>query len=285
MGFTLTVGARVVLPAHNEDSKNSPRESVTHNDGTKTRILHCDWANVGDMVQYLLGRTFTTPTGMQLIPPHYYPNTPWNEHYVVDAVEVEGMGYQANAVAPTVSSYQKAKLTVTYRPCLITAPGAIDWLAYIMSEEFLPAAEFRTLARRKLYWDNAQAEPLSDDEAPGVIDYSAEWSITMIRLPRLPTNILAAVGTCNSAAVTSHRYGLTFAAGTLLYSPPEIEPGFNTWGTNEWTVRLKLLYRASTWNKFPPAGSATPVSIYNSAGSVFYQYPLTYDFNDIIIST
>ena len=265
-----------------QEYREPNRVTLGHEGGEAKRTLTSDWDQVDPLVKDVLGRVTASGTDLQLIAPHWFPSTD-QCHYLADEVEWHGIGYNPTADPnwTNVKQHLKAVINVTFHP-YPTLNGNIlqtDWIQYLTDEDYKPAAEFRTLPTAKLFWDTAKTLPLDPDEAPGALDFTAEWIYTLRRMPFIPAGVLEGgttaglIGTTNSVAHTSRRYGVTFAIGTLLWGAPDVTAQTDCFGNAAYTLAYHLFYRPSLWNKAFASGSTTAAVIYNDAGTAFNQYP------------
>jgi hypothetical protein len=121
-----------------------------------------------------------------------------------------------------------------------------------MVEELQVGSEFVTLGGGGLYWDNgATPRPaVSDREAPGMLINQALWSVTRRWLPAVPPEYFSLLGSVNGAAISSPRYGVQFAAGTLLYQAPVVRTSVSSGGAALYDVTARCAYRPNGWSKF-----------------------------------
>lgn len=149
-------------------------------------------------------------------------------------------------------AYEQAFLDIQYSnfdPEI--ASGAEDSLAvpglkYVDSIE--PTVEFLTLDFNKFRWNGG--DRLEEKEAPARQLRGLALARTIYGLTAIPNDLLSLPGKVNQNGYVSTPLGLTFAIGTLLFTPPSISINVKTDGTKERTATLKLLYKAETWNKF-----------------------------------
>lgn len=238
---------------------------------------HLPWTAISTYPEGLLGWvTSSGATDVVLMMPHACPN--WPDLFCTE-LAFDPVGKQTGHFPPQGAGYEYAQITAIYE----TAPK--NPLEMIVDERITPAAEFLTLPNTSLFWDAPGVDdPLADVEAPSKLITLWEWEYTIRRLPEecLPANIYDHVGKINTAAMTSHKFGFTFAEGRVLYGNVVIEDGLNWWGDRYYTVFYKFLVRAYSWQLFYRGGFDTPQILYEpAAGGAFATYGEA-DLTDLI---
>lgn len=233
---------------------------------TGERIFEVDWADRLTFANELRGE----PGRIISEDRATFPGMDWL--YCVE-VAVEGMGRVLGT--DTVIAYDKARVTARYEPIAL------------VTESLEPTVEFLTLPSEGLFWDNAQAEPIAPEEAPGKLRRELEWVYTRHEVLTLPAATLTLLGYVNQAAMRSPTLGLVFGIETLLYHIKPLIREITTEGVQAWTVTYVFSYNPTGWNKYYRPSEevdGTPVlqSMYDAAGDVFKQYP-TGDFNQIVL--
>ena len=145
--------------------------------------------------------------------------------------------------------------------------------ADLFSETLEPTAEFLTLDYTQFRWQNG--DPLTEGEAPGMLQRGLDYVLTHHNLQAIPSAALSLIGAVNDAPVTSYTLGLCFAAGTLLFNPPccqrRVAVGPNP--TLTWTVTYRLTYKPQGWNYFWRTETQQFEQIcLQSSGAVYNQY-------------
>ena len=259
----------------------SPTERVEIASLGVSRTLICDWATSAPLANKLVGRVSGTALKQTFNVPARYTGyaTGDGREVAVTRVTVDPFGKSSNAaVALATANWTKAKLTVEYGP----APPVGKGIFMLFEEDMDPAVEFITLPQRKLYWDNAQQEPLGEDEVPGHLTKSIDWLYTLKRMPFVPPNVFAHQGKVNSTDMYSPYYDRTFGVGQVLYVAPEFTTTWIVGGFLEHRIELRFQVRPDGWNVGWKAGNTTPQQMYDDVGANFNQYDSA-DLNDIII--
>jgi len=130
-----------------------------------------------------------------------------------------------------------------------------------------------SLTSEKLFW--AAGEALAGVSAPQKLMLQLTWVITLHEVPtKLPSETFSLIGKTNKAAVKSAQFNRTFAAGTLLFTPPDPRPTRRTDGNLTWEARYELIYQPEGWNNFynPNTDAFEPVYSDNGAGTVVQPY-------------
>lgn len=280
MAFTAKrIKNRITVDYEELTSENSPDEGASKDGPRATRMLKCTWANRWQLTRELVGTWEYQARSDTLIirEPHPYPANA--EAKCVD-VSIKGFGKPVDTGVKGVAAYQHAILICEYE-----IPEEEDYA----SESLEPAAEFLTLPNRELFWDNAQAEPLSEDESPGVLYCTLNWVYVRHKMPYVPMAVLNLIGFTNNAAITSPTLRLTFAQDTLLFEPPSLSREISTVQgqyqmTKAWRMEMRFAYRPTGWNRFPKRGEGlTFQPLFDSSGSPKLVYPQG-DFSDLFWS-
>lgn len=265
-----------------EEIHGSRREDLSDQGIRGSRTLKCAWADRITLARDLRGYTEPSGTDQIIHLPQVLPG--WS-NVPVSAVSISGFGASSSDGGnTTIASYAHALLDVTYQP-----NGSEDNQGGdnpFASESIEGAAEFLKLSSEKLYWDNAQTEPVLDAEAPGRLIRMLDWTIQIEEMASLPSDLFSLVGYVNQNSAISPRFGYQFEAETLLLQPPRIRRKITTDGTGTWAVDIKLTFRPGGWNKFFRSGQTTsgvwnPVPMYDSSGNELKTYP-TGDFATLL---
>lgn len=287
-----------------KEMAGSPKESFDDDGFKAVMTLMCAWPDRIDLAKQLAGSATLYPNGRTVrTDPYEYPygtggqpapgsGIPLGTPPVVHGVEVEPLegGNQAALTTDNrFGTYAQAVVRATFKvptwkklqaPASLN-PGGPATYEYV-SESLEPSAEFITMPGRKLWWDQAKTKPVSDDEAPGLLVKMQEWTRTRHRVIRPHSSITDLMGCCNDAPITSEKYGLTFAAETLLYTQPNFVEVVMPDGTKCQDLVMRFMYRPAGWNRFwragetqeGPAGGAIwqPQPVYDNAGRILKMY-------------
>lgn len=142
----------------------------------------------------------------------------------------------------------------------------------IVTESLEPTTEFITLDHRMFRWNSGSGDPLSEEEAPGrLVRYINFVRTEMYVQPPLDPNLLALMGTVNNATITSELlFGLSFAAQTLLFSPPTINRKISALGAQQYDMVKKWTYNPAGWNKYRRTKTGNYEQIYIANSSTVY---------------
>jgi hypothetical protein len=228
----------------------SPRnESATDNEFTATRELKLAWSDRGTFIGEILGTAYPTVSAAKAVRVAFQP-----------------FGGETGA-SETVAAYDHALATVEY-----STNAIVDNI----SESIEPSAEFITLPAENFRWDAADGDELTDDEAPGKLIRKLDYVLTRHNVTTVPSDVLSLVGYVNNAAVSPTTSGISawsFAAETLLYTPPTMSRTIDSAGASKWKVTLRFSYQPWTWNKFWRADTQAWSEIYVAGGAVYKNYP------------
>ena len=259
-------------------AKDYPVEFASDKGANAVAGYYCAYASVDSFCDQVLGWIIGSGDSYVLRMPMSFPITGM-EHYLATECDIEGRGTASSTY--WMQQHQKALVKVKFDPFFRKGSGA-DWMQYLVSEDFKPTAEFRTLGTRKLFWDALGTKLVGHDEGPAIIDFAGEWLYTIHRLPAMPIEFNSMIGKSNLAAVVSRKYGWTWDAETLLYETPEVSSEVDKWGRHCWTVTLRMLYRPLGWNKFWRSGYTTPQIMY--VGGVQYKPFTPTDFSSVLVA-
>ena len=269
MGFIMNVEIiplnEANFPAH-EELAGSPRGEITQDSLTIIRKLKCLWRHAPLLAMMLLGRVVRSGTSLRFYVGHKIQWTllGGSEVYVcAEEVSIDPFGQTGQGIYPTRTTYIHALLTVVYRVC------PTNHLEMLIDEMIRPSAEYLTQAPDGFSWTSNGSEILTVDEAPGRIIKMLEWDYEIKWFPLILVNQLTARnGQVNNATVTSAKYNMTFAPGTLLCLAPDVDPQPTMFVEGLGTVTQHFAYRPEGWNKFYKHGTKTPASIYASGAAV-----------------
>jgi hypothetical protein len=244
----LTLGSS---PQVMEELEGSPREAVRNDGLIVTREFKVPYgARLDTWAGAMLARGNVSGTTYSITKPMEYTHAPADGQgnalgrVRVSQVDFRPFGDRVQSAGAsgneTCAGYDWALATVTYRP--------LDAIV----EELQIGGEFATLGSTGLHWDTSDTPPpaLTEREAPGLLITQALWSVTRRWLPGVPPEYLTSLGTVNPADLSSPRYGVTFAAGTLLYQAPVIRGYADRSGNALYDVTARCVYRPSGWNKY-----------------------------------
>lgn len=238
----------------------SVKENIDRTSQTCTVQLTCPWADRYTVYGNILNNTLDWP---------YRPT---------DGVFATGGNIQPLPGEKGVSDggsglvYGTALLTINFTFGTDNSGGSNGDIAHF-SEEMQPAAEMLTVPFQGLSWGNTVGlgddprypgqrssypqYPITQAEAPGKITASMDWCLTYYGITTLSGIAAAAfnlAGYLNSSSVTSARYGMTFAAKTLICWPPTISSSYKIGTIEKFDVKMRFGWRPQTWNKFWWAG-------------------------------
>lgn len=254
----------------------SPKEHLDQNGANIQRVIICEWSDRIRLARELLGYT----VGSVVYNPKMYepePNPDDLTGLYCSSVDIEPMG-----------KYEKAKMTITYTNPVYNPegrgepiPGGPLGEVYI-SESLEPSSEFITLPKTLLYWDNSQAEPLSDEEDdfanPALLARMMDWVYTIHKIAYIPSICIDLPGYVNNNLVYSSSLGKSFATETLLCGSPSLDRQITSEGFTAWTITMRFTYRPTGWNRFPrPAEGGATMEwsyIYDASGNRKYIYPI-----------
>jgi len=265
-----------------------PRFRVTPSGAEGTCRYEIAWADLNTYIRGLLGELHSLGTGTVMKAPHACPNAP---NLLCDEISIEPTGANSGSNGWNNAEYDYATVTARYR----SAPE--DDHEIIVHESIHPAMEYTTLPYRRpddelsaLTWDDADTLPVRDVEAPPKVVTLWEWEYAITRLPEdsLPANIDEHAGKVNTVAMVSHKFDLTFAIGTVLYSDVFIEDGVTWWGDRYYNITYKFLWRPPeageiSWNLAWRGGYVHRQPIFIRGGGAFNRYQ-TADLTDLIFT-
>ncbi len=252
------------LTITHEEMKNSPREGY-QDDGqfAATRILRCAWADRHTFAIELKGKIEIDGAIFNIIQPHAYPDF---ARAFVSTVNMTGVGRVTAADANNEQAqYEKAQLSVVYK----TSPFQYDQDdddQVLVEESLEGSAEFLTVSSEEYFWDSAQEDPLTVEEAPGRLIQGADWVYTILEIPEIPAGLFSLIGLVNDKAVRSQSLGQVFAAETLLVQPFEPQRQISVLGVGAWRLALRFSYKPTGWNQFYRRGSTAPQPLFNKIG-------------------
>lgn len=143
----------------------------------------------------------------------------------------------------------------------------------LISETLEPTAEFMQLDYKQFLWENGDS--LLEGEAPGKIVRGMQLSreLFQVALP-LDASILTLPGSVNHAAYASSLLGLTFAAETLMFTPPTLSRTITTLGSSAANISLKFVWNPEGWNTFWRAKTQAYSRMLDFSENPYNNYPL-----------
>lgn len=253
-----------------------PKESRDAERGySAERLLNCEWVDRYALFAALMNH-----------PGQLYP---YNEALGIRARRCTIAGFGGGRKRPgfpTMNTYQRALLSVIYEnpklgektPYPISRSRAkfLDPTKSI-SERFEGNVQTQRLDHTDFKWSNG--DPLKPDEAPFKLVQGATYVMTRHQLSVVPAQALSYQGTVNDDAISPILWsGITFAAGTLLFSKPTIDVEVGDDGTPRYAVTYRFDYRASGWNQFWRAATEDyetieAIGVTYDPGEFYMNYP------------
>lgn len=230
--------------------------------GTDCHVtLRCAWADRYLLVEDLLSNRREWPHGSFSSPPQAFSAT----------IRTAGTAY---LTVGQTCEYIHALVDVNYS----------DELKDLISESLEPTVEAQTLDYKRFRWGTADGDPLLEGEAPGRLVRGLTIVRTLYEVPNpLPLILLTGPGSTNDAPYTSSLLGgLVFDTETLLFVPPTLSRSIKASGSEAWTVGLKFMYKAETWNKFWRAKTGAYEEIFDIEGAAAYKNNPPLDFSALL---
>ncbi|MHA1220133.1 MAG: hypothetical protein ACTSQB_00190 [Candidatus Heimdallarchaeota archaeon] len=266
MSIIIQTVPNVVTYAH-EEIHGFRRAESTLDHFTGQRMLQCAWDDRWYLYKQLLGTIIASGTTLIHRLPQRFPGV---AYAYAHRINVTPAGAPIAGGSSEVLTYEKARLLVEYE----TARYSEVQHEVLVEEHLEPSVEFLTLPNAKLYWDDAQTDPLRTDEAPGVPLKMIDWVYTLHFMPIIQDEVLTLVGCCNNADVYSHALDMWFYEGTLLYSYPSLDRQTTTEGVKAWDITMRFTWRPEGWNNFPKRGEGISFKpIYDGNGDLLEPFP------------
>ena len=182
-------------------------------------------------------------------------------------------GSKITGVDTGIIAYEEALLEVDYDVASYGSLEKDSGTGTIFSESLEPTIEHQKIPPTNFKWNSSTGRKLNNDEAPIRAVRGVNLVRTVYQQTSIDASVLTNVGKVNSGSYTSATLGLTFAAETLLFVPPQLQRTVKTDGTKAWTITLKFSYKPDGWNKFwradkNPAGFDT---IYDVVAAAQYK--------------
>lgn len=271
------------LASHTE-LEGSPGIEFTENGVRGTRVLKCAWEDRFKLAKQLFGYIEVDgdgdASGGVIRRPHQFPGF---EAATCRGVRIEPfdskISQDATKPGEGVASYTYAKLTVSYESRGWDGGASDDEGGPMFTERLEGSVQFIKVPNRKLYWSNTadattgSRDPLDVDSTPGLMVRTFDYKVKLSNLSRLPSAVWSLAGGVNSSAVSSTRFAKTFAIGTLLYAPPQVEVTTDPDGRTLYTMDVAFTYNPAGWNKFYKPGNTEPQPVYDEGGVEMKFYP------------
>lgn len=264
----------------------SPRETWTEH-GLEVEVQTAGtgllWADRLAAVKAILGGAETTAIINSPMLLSAATNAPPCYAVSCDVRPLEG---RTDKTITTFAQPKYAVLTIRFRTTGWLLDSRTNPFELLCGETLETATEFLTMSPKNLFWDAAYTdEPVSDEEAPGLILRNKTWVLTLPFIASFDTiNPFASVfsfeGTVNEQSHYSPRYGYSFGAGTLLMGHPEVVASVSPWGIEQYAVTLTMAYNPYGWNKFRRGGYGPPQPMYSSVAPHTYEPYTPTDWTD-----
>ena len=238
---------------------------------TATRKLICDWS---DRVQLLLdiGGSWE---GLS----YPYPDGP-----VDGAARSTAFAYSVTTAALPAEEREDTALSATKQQSLAEYDKAVLTVLYsnrgmqydsgsgnYYTEKFAPVALHESIDNTKLHWVNGSGPMVKP--AMGKIFYGWEYTLILHWQTGFPINVGTLIGSTNQNALVTYS-GPSYAAETLLYTPPTVEHSATMGSLDKWVVTYRYTYHPWGWNKFWRVETEAFESIFRADGTRYIQYPL-----------
>ena len=272
---TTTTVINIPPPIDYEELAGSPKESLTAEGFSATRRIKVRWSDRLTLAQRFLGGKID---GIS-----YYPNKyPHFDDAICVAADPEPFG----KVKKDTSKKAKYDYSIVVLKYIVPAYNAQVGSAGssvrpYRTENLIPSAKMISLSSDSLYWSDGIV--LNDVSAPQKVMIQLAWQITLHEVPdKLPSSTFTLIGKVNKKPVKSVQFNKTFAAETLLFTPPKPRPTRRTDGTLTWEAMYELIYQSEGWNKYYNPNTQAFEKIYSdSAGADQVKPYPTADFTPI----
>jgi hypothetical protein len=244
-----------------EELLGSPTETISEEGFTAQRTLKCAWSDRLTLAAKFKGGWF----GSTYYVPQAYPDFGSARVIAVTVNPYDEKVLPAGGTDLTRASYTAAQLVVTYKTGTDSGNPADDGKPQV-EESLEPFAEYLTLPAQGLFWGSTSGDPLKDDEAPGKLFRGVVWNYTVSGIVDIPDAVYDLTGKVNSSDEHSYSLNRTFAAETLLYTPPLLRRIVMPNGTLAWSIQMKFSYKPQGWNTFWRAKTQAWERIYNASG-------------------
>lgn len=250
-----------------EELAGSPVENTDENgEFTGIRTLVCAWDERLQLQRELLG---TAPISGNFTAPGIWPwHADEGERNPGRAVAIESVepffedqvrdktGCKGTPGTADQATYDHALIRVRYRRVQLDEDdggGGGSGGEVLVEERLEGEHELLTLPHKQIAWESgfgatpAQKAlfPIDDAEVPARVLANAAWVVTLYRVRTpLSINFLNHLGKVNQGAIISKRYGLVFAANTLLYTDFSSQASVNSADGDEIvTMEVRFSYR------------------------------------------
>jgi len=229
-------------------------------------------------------------------PGQLYPYVPqFGARAVSCTIEPFAAQDQLSILYPTLATYDKAILTITYETPRIGErqpyPRDKDPVKHLdpeksISEMIEPFVEMLQFPYENYRWASGTGPLLVPDEAPIYPLFRATYTITRHSQRSVPKHVEDLQGCINKAAITpvlmtDAENPRTFAIHTLMFQTPTIGLSSADDGTTRYELTYRLAYRKETWRKVYRHSTGAYEDIY-FVGSVFPNvWPPEADFSPL----
>ena len=264
----------IILPPplgiDHEELNGSPTEKFGDEGWTAKRSLKIPWDDRLNFVDRMVGRVFASTGAGTIIEkgqPYPYDLPGSEELFAVDC----GLKPFDSKVQPkdgtdtSVAEYEFAQADVTYGrfDSDESGGGGGDDGTVIIEEEIEPEAQHLNITVDRIGWAfpgaGGKITKLKPTEVPGTIQISLAWNVTFKFVPSpLPNALVSLLGTINSSAIRSARFGYTFEPYTLLYSTLNLRRSITTDAFGLWTAKTRFVYRPNVTSLAIAAGGNAP---------------------------
>jgi len=254
-----TTPANVTI--EHDEQNGSPEERIDEDGRFVVRRLRVAWDDRYTLFRQLAGGVAVVDgeAGTQIItlpdtfdPDDGFPTPLWARSFGITPFDEKVQDADGDG---RVAKYNFALLTVEYRTGRFgdeegSGGGETEDQPNIVIEERIePEAENINVQRDNLFWESGnkagdEFAPLEPLGIPGKIDVSVGWIVTYYNvLDPIPDAFWEQLGTINTAAIVSEKFGRNWEANTLLYSSMNASRTFTTIGANSWTITCRFSYR------------------------------------------
>ena len=253
-----------------EEMIGSPVEKF---DGNKrfsaTRRLRCVYQDRLILAKELLGQVSGSVVRNRRSAARY----PHNDKAYCMSVSIAPMAGDSTNITPLNDdtrngTYEYAQLTVEYAVPEFNPGTSSSPQETFQTETLSPTVEIQTIPGGTLYWDAAGTdEPISENDMPGRRIVLINWEFSVEEQDDFPDEIFTLIAKVNASPVVSRRLGKTFAAETLLFSPPRLSRQYTTNSEEAWKIDYTFIYNPLGWNNVSKTGSAetAPQAVYKAA--------------------
>jgi len=228
-------------------------------------------------------------------PGQLYPYVPqFGARAVSCTIEPFAAQDQLSILYPTLATYDKAILTITYETPRLGErqpyPKDKSPVKHLdqeksISEQLEPFVETLQFPYTDYRWGSGSGAALVPEEAPLFPLYRCTYTMTRHAQKSVPAEAINLVGNINNASVTPvllnpESATLVFPTHTLMFNPPVISLSAAEDGTSRFDLTYRFSFRAETWRKFYRNSTKTYEAIYLAGGSVV-DWPTAGDFSPL----